>query len=332
MTTGQTIDGVLVQWGERLFYPRNRIVKAAPTPRLDTLMRRKAAVIRKRIEALVVRHTPEVMVKVVGGGRGMRAIAAQFNYITRNASLEIEDDRGVRCIGKEALRDLVDQWRYGGALIDEVSRRREALNVTLSMPRGVDPDLVLQAARAFARAELAGSRYVFVLHRDRAHPHVHLIVRAQSRSGERSNVWTERHRWRETFAAQLRHLGVDAQATSQACRGEHRQAEPSWRRQARAIGPLPNEGEPRKSGERYYMNRADMMHAWSHIISALSGSPEAGERQLARKVAAFIRDTPFVVEIMGPRHAQRAPAMPTHADRSRDAGVHGGRQVPDFKR
>jgi hypothetical protein len=45
--TSQQIDGVLVQWGERLFYPSNRIVKSLPTPRLDTLMRRKAAVIRK---------------------------------------------------------------------------------------------------------------------------------------------------------------------------------------------------------------------------------------------------------------------------------------------
>lgn len=28
------VDGVLVQWGERLFYPANRIVKSPPTPRL----------------------------------------------------------------------------------------------------------------------------------------------------------------------------------------------------------------------------------------------------------------------------------------------------------
>src|SRR5205814_5083284 len=70
MTTAQTVDGVLVQWGERLFYPSNRIVKAQPTPRLDTLTRRKAAVIRGRIVATVVRRAPQVMVKVTGGGRG----------------------------------------------------------------------------------------------------------------------------------------------------------------------------------------------------------------------------------------------------------------------
>lgn len=66
---GQQVDAVLVQWGERLFYPANRIVKSPPTPRLDTLMRRKAAVIRQRIDA-TVRRAPQVMVKVTGGGRG----------------------------------------------------------------------------------------------------------------------------------------------------------------------------------------------------------------------------------------------------------------------
>ncbi len=64
----QQVDGVLVRWGKRLFYPSNRIVKSPPTPRLDTLMRRKAAVIRQRIEA-TVRGAPQVMVKVTGGGR-----------------------------------------------------------------------------------------------------------------------------------------------------------------------------------------------------------------------------------------------------------------------
>ena len=86
MTPGPTIDGVLVQWGERLFYPASRIVRPAPTPRLDTMTRRKAAVIRRRIEATVVRRVPQVMVKVTGGGRGMAAIAAHFRYISKNGS------------------------------------------------------------------------------------------------------------------------------------------------------------------------------------------------------------------------------------------------------
>ena len=51
-----------------------------------------------------------------------------------NGKLEIEDDREVVRTGKEAVRDLVDQWRYGGSLIPEEGHRRAAFNSMLSMP------------------------------------------------------------------------------------------------------------------------------------------------------------------------------------------------------
>jgi hypothetical protein len=89
----------------------------------------------------------QVMVKVTGGGRGMAAIAAHFRYISRAGKLDIEDDRGTVHRGKEALRDVVEQWRYGGVPIAEVGHRREAFNIMLSMPRGTDPAIVRSAAR-----------------------------------------------------------------------------------------------------------------------------------------------------------------------------------------
>jgi hypothetical protein len=127
------IDGVLAQWGERLFYPGNRIVKGAPQPRLAGNLAQRAAAIRERIQA-TVRRAPQVMVKVTGGGRGMKAIADHFRYIAKAGRLPIEDDRGVVQQGKEVLRDLVEQWRYGGSEIAETSPRREAFNIILSMP------------------------------------------------------------------------------------------------------------------------------------------------------------------------------------------------------
>ena len=175
MIPNSDIDAALVQWGERLFYPRNRIVKSQ-TPRLHSTGRR-AASIRSRIEA-TVRRAPQVMVKVTGGGRGMRAIAAHFRYITKNGRLEIEDDRGTVQQGKEELHDLENQWRYGGSRIEEEGHRREAFNIMLSMPRGTDPLTVQKAAREFAKIEFADHRYVMVLHDHQANPHVHLSVKA----------------------------------------------------------------------------------------------------------------------------------------------------------
>ena len=165
MTQGQSIDGVLLQWGDRLFYPGNRIVHTRPQPKLGGLVaRQRAAAIRERIEATVVRRARQVMVKVTGGGRGMNAIAAHFRYISKNGRLDIEDDRGDTSRGKSALQGLADDWRYGGTFIDDMGDRREAFNTMLSMPRGTGPLAVQRSAREFAKLALADHKYVMVLH------------------------------------------------------------------------------------------------------------------------------------------------------------------------
>ena len=221
MSQGPNIDGVLLQWGDRLFYPGNRIVRTRQQPRLGGLSaQQRAAAIRERIEATVVRRAPQVMVKVTGGGRGMKAIAAHFRYISKNGRLDIEDERGETMRGKDSLRELADDWRFGGSLIEDTSDRREAFNIMLSMPRGTDPLSVQWAAREFAKVELADHKYVMVLHDHQANPHVHISVRAESKHGKRLNPRkTDLHRWRETFAEKLRERGVEAEATRQATRG-----------------------------------------------------------------------------------------------------------------
>ncbi len=133
MAEPHDIDGILIQWGDRLFYPGNRIVKTKPQPKLSALAaRQRAAAIRERIEATVVRRAPQVMVKGTGGGRGMKAIAAHLRYISKNGRLEIEDERGQTMRGKGTLAELADDWRYGGSLIEDMSPRREAFNIMLA--------------------------------------------------------------------------------------------------------------------------------------------------------------------------------------------------------
>lgn len=320
---GQQVDGVLVQWGERLFYPANRIVKSPPTPRLDTLMRRKAAVIRQRIEA-TVRRAPQVMVKVTGGGRGIAAIAAHFRYISKNGRLDIEDDREIGRNGKEAVRDLVDQWRYGGSRIDEEGHRREAFNIMLSMPSGTNAELLKRAVREFAQVELAGHRYVMVLHEHQANPHVHLSVKAEGISGKRLNPRkADLQRWRETFAEKLRGWGIEAEATRQATRGEHRSYEPLWRLKARQEGrlrvqPAMAKGEPVAS-----RGRADAMVSWAHILKALAASELDGDRQLAKRISSYVRDSTVFKETMRRRPGpevlvSREPAVLKPRDASKN--------------
>lgn len=293
MTSSPTVDGVLVTWGERLFYPGNRSVKHS-TPRLNVLLRRKASVIRGRIVSTVARRAPQVMVKVTGGGRGLAAIAAHFRYISKNGRLTIEDDRGALHEGKESLGDLVEQWRLGGSRIPEEGQRREAFNIMLSMPAGTDPLIVQRAAREFARAELAGHRYVMVLHQHQANPHVHLSVKAAGKDGTRLNPRkADLHRWRETFAEKLRGWGIEAEASRQATRGETRNFPPLWRIKAAADGRLRREGVSDKGGAPAMLSRSDAMKAWQHIAEALQGSESAEDRELAKHVLRFASESRY---------------------------------------
>jgi hypothetical protein len=235
-----SVDGVLVAWGDRLFYGSNRIVRSN-TPRLS--LHAQAGAVRQRIKAIVVRNAPQVMVKVTGGGRGMAAIAAHLRYISKSGRLPFEDDRGEVRQGGEALRDLADQWRCGGARIPERSERREAFNIMLSMPAGTKPEIVRNAAREFAGAELANHRYVMVLHTHQANPHVHLAVRAEGRDGRRLNPRKQDlRRWREVFAEKLRGWGIEADASSQVARGSRHRNERLWQRKAYDAGRGSNRG------------------------------------------------------------------------------------------
>lgn len=325
MTAAQTVDGVLVQWGERLFYPSNRIVKTPPTPRLDTLTRRKAAVIRGRIVATVVRRVPQVMVKVTGGGRCMSAIAAHFRYISKNGRLQIEDDRELTYRGKESMHDLIEQWRRGGALIPDEGHRREAFNIMLSMPHGTSPMAVQQAARAFAKIELAGHRYVMVLHDHQANPHVHLSVRATGMDGSRLNPRkTDLHRWRETFAERLRELGIQAEASRQATRGEGRLSQELWRLKAKEDGRLANVAPAPKAGDTYAKNRSNALVAWANIFDALRKSDRPEDHALAVGISRFLQDSTYGRQVQRnrprdvvPPDRQRSMPQPAPMQRAR---------------
>jgi Relaxase/Mobilisation nuclease domain len=315
MPQPSNIDGVLIQWGDRLFYPSNRIVKSKPAPKLNAIAAsQRAAVIRERIAATVVRRAPQVMVKVTGGGRGMKAIAAHFRYISKNGRLNIEDERGEILRGKDSLQDIADDWRFGGSFIEDIAepgQRREAFNIMLSMPRGTDPLTVQRAAREFAQAELADHKYVMVLHDHQANPHVHLSVRAESKHGKRLNPRkTDLHRWRETFAEKLCGHGIDAEATRQATRGRSQNYEPLWRIKAREEGRLRTSQSSAKSSARARSTRAEAVAAWMEVGRALAASTNPADRDLARSIEGFVKEILTATPTVEPNRAPEMKAVP----------------------
>lgn len=325
MTPPTAIDGLLVQWGDRLFYPGNRTVRSPPAVRGGALHDRARA-IRARLHATVVRGAPQVMVKVTGGGRGMGAIAAHLRYISRQGRLPIEDDRGVVHEGKEGVHDLVEQWRHAGSRIAEQSPRREAFNITLSMPAGTPAAALQDAVRAFARVELRNHRYVMGLHTHQANPHVHLAVRAEGKDGQRLNPRkADLRRWREVFAEKLRERGIEAEASPQVTRGGNRRTERLWHRKARDEGRErgPREGE--QAPVNMTRSRRQAAQAWCEIAKALVSSPDTEDRKLAQSIVQYARHLPGVRYTPPQQQAQRElpsmergkagirdePAMPT---------------------
>jgi hypothetical protein len=171
-----------------------------------------------------------VMIKVSGGGRSSKAVAAHIDYIDRHGKLEIEMDDGERMEGRAVGKALSEDWdldleemRGLGPLARPSARPPPKLvhNLVFSMPAKTSPEKLLASVRDFAREEFAlKHRYAMVLHTDQDHPHVHVVVKAMNEQGMRLNIRKATlRRWRAEFARQLREHGVPANATDRAVRG-----------------------------------------------------------------------------------------------------------------
>jgi hypothetical protein len=262
-----------------------------------------------------VRRAPEVVVKVLPrASNDLKAVGSHLDYIGRKGELELETDDGER-LGGRVAKDLLDDWDLD---IDDVRRqatlaatkRREppklAHKVIFSMPTGTPPDKVLGAVRNFAREEFWGQhRYTFVLHIDEAHPHVHLVLKAVGEQGVRLNIKkaTLRH-WRSEFARNLRHLGVEADATERAVRGQRMKAKEDGiyraslrgdstyvRAQAEAVAAELLKGNPRVDpGKRTLVEtRRQVENGWRSVGRLIAND---GHHNLADDVRRFVDQMP----------------------------------------
>ena len=235
------IDGFLVEHGQALFaLGPSRSVKSPPRSQLTGLRLKsglspakilstsaRAKLVRQNLRG-ITRRVPEVVIKISGGGKGMVQIKNHFDYISRNGQigLETHDGEGVR--GRAGLWDLREAWQHGDVqYLPEVSHRREAFNIVLSMPEGTDPEGLKLAVRDFAAKTFKDHQYVMALHtfdtdpdKDPArHPHVHLTVRAEAIDGRRLNPRkADLQRWREGFRDALKDHGIEANATPRLAR------------------------------------------------------------------------------------------------------------------
>lgn len=177
-----------------------------------------------------VARVPEVVIKVTGGGSKSAGVLRYMNYISRSGSLTTVDQDGERLDGKDSIKNVHASWdldlqrahdKRGAAL-------HHSFNIIFSMPAKTDPHRLLEAVQAFAQQHIARRQYIMALHTPETdpsndpppHPHVHVIVRAEDEDGHRLHIRKSTLRiWRESFAAELRARGIEANATSRAERG-----------------------------------------------------------------------------------------------------------------
>ena len=265
--------------------------------------------------ARTVRRVPEVLVKVSGGARTLAGVERHMEYIEDKGRLGLETDMGTRAGGEHFARRLVTDWDLDIEALKRYEKRfvrgkppKLVHNIVFSMPPGTSAKKVLLAVLKLALNEWAlQHRYAMALHTDEPHPHVHVVVKAVSERGVRLNIKKATLRaWRAQFAANLRELGVAANATERAVRGETRthKRTPIYRaaqrndsshmskRRAEALRALSASGRTSDVGYAV-MNRTRHYVAagWRALASTLTGR---GENELAEEISNFVDRMPPV--------------------------------------
>ena len=322
-------DGMLSEWGARLFYPipkgkggggGGKLPLLTTVAALTAVM--SAGEVRSRVRSTVSPGATQVMVKITGGGRGMKAIAAHFRYIGRQGkeevggkgkTLEIEDERGEKIQGRDGLVQLADEWRVAGAYIDDDSPRREAFNIVFSMPVGTPPEAVRAATAEAARELFEGHKYVFVMHEDQGAPHVHLSVRADRYDGVRlSPRKADLDHWRAVFARNLQDRGVNAVASRQPVWAANRNYRKLWEERAANRGQLIRQRPAQRTSARAQAVRANAIQAWEQIARALASSMDPADVRLAVEAVRYLAEVApggqlaarLATQTVGPRKAE----------------------------
>ncbi len=267
--------------------------------------------------ARTVRRTPEVMIKVLSrGGQDLKAVRRHLDYLRdrEEGELAIETDDGERLTGPGVAKSVIEDWNLDlqehrhRSDLDGRGRHSTKLvhKLMFSMPAGTPPQKVLEAVKNFAREEFAlKHRYVMALHTDEPHPHVHMVVKAVSERGQRLHIRKATLRgWRQEFARHLRALGVPANATERAVRGENRspkldgiyraeQRGESWRARSRVeeVGREAFGGRLRidPGKETLIETRKVIERGWLTASEILAAQ---GQRGLAEEVKQFVTRMP----------------------------------------
>lgn len=194
-----------------------RIGRTSPQGALDFRPRRRAArPVSAADELGAVLGDPQAVVRILSFRRGAAAVLRTARYIAAKAEGALLVEGGAE-LAPGTLADMVDDWSRDFACR---VNGRDAMHLEVSAPPGMDRAALRAAAERFAQRVFGDRQYLLAEHRDRPHPHCHLLVKLGSARGRALDPRkADLARWREAFAAAARAEGLALAASSCRDRG-----------------------------------------------------------------------------------------------------------------
>ena len=187
----------------------------------------------------MARRLPQAVLKITSHSTGLPAARGRLRYISRDGDTPLELHDGTSVDKPEEIDQLAEHW---AADFGTRKHSRDVMSLVLSVPKGMDRDKALDAAREFFKETFADNHeYAFAGHDDTKHFHIHLVVKTRGRDGKPMRISrAEPQRWRQAFAEKARARGLALDASPRKVRGKgQRSGAPTPIHQLRRRGIVP---------------------------------------------------------------------------------------------
>ncbi|QRM32761.1 LPD7 domain-containing protein [Microvirga sp. VF16] len=142
---------------------------------------------------------------------GVEGASRHLLRLSRNGAHSVITSKGKVLASAEAAWSEAKSWKRDLRSTDQ----REIAHIIFSAKPGTDTAAFVDAVRATLDREFGGREYVFALHTNRQHIHVHTAVRMRDSHGKKMDPRIQDlQRWRETLAEEARQRNIPMEAVS----------------------------------------------------------------------------------------------------------------------
>jgi hypothetical protein len=208
-------------WEEEIKKPRRGIAEHSKAISYSNVAGRISS---PSYQASITFKKPECVLKVASFARGA-VVKTLLEYISRagtDCEMDMIDNHGLHHKGKEAIQEIYKQWKGDFERKYKRSTRvpRHATHIILSAK--TDGSQKEERKIAFAAQDFVdealnqkGFEYVYALHNDTEHPHIHIVVKNYNQLTKKKLSLTKSITFdmRQAWAKCLSKNGIDASAT-----------------------------------------------------------------------------------------------------------------------